>query len=187
MHVMMEKNPKLTKISAPDLNLFQCQHNNKGYCKFGLQCRYQHYNKICEKKICKLKECQARHPKACKNAQNCKFLNNNCCAYRHDDVDKEKEKLNNKFKESLEEIKILQAEIHKLKDRVKQKEEELEARIAKEHEKDKRIEELNNKLESIKGVNIALKEDNEVLLERISFKHSELEKIKKDFDCEKWD
>ena len=93
--------------------------------------------------------------------------------------------MNNKFKESLEEIKILQAEIHKLKDRVKQKEEELEARIAKEHEKDKRIEELNNKLESIKGVNIALKEDNEVLLERISFKHSELEKIKTDFDCEK--
>ena len=82
-------------------------------------------------------------------------------------------------------VKILHAEIHNLKDRVKKKEEELEGRIAKEHEKDKRIEELNNKLESIKGVNIALKEDNEVLLERISFKHSELEKIKKDFDCEK--
>ena len=81
----MEKNLKLTKTSDSDLNLLQCQHNNKGYCKFGLQCRYQHYNEICEKKICRTKECPARHPKACKNAQNCKFRENNCCAYRHDD------------------------------------------------------------------------------------------------------
>ena len=184
----MEKNLKLTKTSDSDLNLLQCQHNNKGYCKFGLQCRYQHYNEICEKKICRTKECPARHPKACKNAQNCKFHKNNCCAYRHDEVEKEeKEKLSDKFKESLEEVKILQAEIHDLKDRIKRKEDELEARMAEEVEKEKRIEELSEKLETLSGVNKALKADNEVLLERISFKHSELEKIKTDFDCEKCD
>ena len=57
--------------------------------------------------------------------------------------------------------------------------------MAEEVEKEKRIEELSEKLETLSGVNKALKADNEVLLERISFKHSELEKIKKDFDCEK--
>ena len=129
MHVMLEKNPKLTKISEPDLNLFQCQHNNKGYCKFGLPCHYQHYTIICEKKICRLKECQARHPKACKNVQNCKFHKNNCCAYRHDDDDKEKETLNDKFKATLEEVKILQGEIHNLKFVIKGKENELEGRF----------------------------------------------------------
>ena len=126
MHMMMEKNLKLTKTSESDLNLFQFKHNNKGPCKFGLQCRYQHYN---EKKISRTKECQARHPKACKNAQNCKFHKNNCCAYRHDDDDKEKETLNDKFKATLEEVKILQGEIHNLKFRIKGKENELEGRF----------------------------------------------------------
>ena len=73
----------LTKKSESNMNYFQCQHNNKGYCKFGHQCRYQHFNQICEKKVCRENECPSRHPKPCKNGQRCRFLKKYCCAYDH--------------------------------------------------------------------------------------------------------
>ena len=75
--------------------------------------------------------------------------------------------MNDKFKATLEEVKILQGEIHNLKFRIKGKENELEGRFVEEQEKEKRIEELSEKLESLAGVYKALKADNEVLLERI--------------------
>ena len=86
--------------------------------------------------------------------------------YRHDYNDKEKEKWTDKCKESLEEKKILPADIHNLKDRIKRKEEELKARIAEEKEIENRVEQLSEKLESLTGINKALKADNEVLLKR---------------------
>ena len=162
MHVMMEKNQMLTKTSKSDSNLFQCQHNNKGYCKFSLQCRFQHYNEICEKKICRTKECPSRHPKACKNAENCKFHKNNCCAYRHEENNKVQDLLGDDIEESLEQVKILQAEIQHLKDAIKRKEEELNARIEEQQEKEKKIDELSEKLEALTCVNKALKADNKV-------------------------
>ena len=75
--------------------------------------------------------------------------------------------MNDRFKATLEEVKILQGEIHNLKFRIKGKENELEGRFVEEQEKEKRIEELSEKLESLAGVYKALKADNEVLLKRI--------------------
>ena len=37
---------------------FQCYHNNKRYCKFRSECRYQHYKESCQKTICKDQECK---------------------------------------------------------------------------------------------------------------------------------
>ena len=65
--MMMEGDCRLTSR-----NLFQCQHNNRGYCKFGNKCRYMHFTKTCTKKACKQKECPFRHPKPCRNGENCK-------------------------------------------------------------------------------------------------------------------
>ena len=88
--------------------------------------------------------------------------------------------LRDEIKESLNEIEILKAEIHNLKDEIKSKEEELQNRTAEEHEKEKKISEFAEKLENLMSENKALKANNELLLEQISYKHSELEKVKRD-------
>ena len=51
---------------------------------FGDKCRYRHFTKTCTKKACKQKECPFRHPKLCRNGENCKFLKKNGCHYKHD-------------------------------------------------------------------------------------------------------
>ena len=111
-------------------NLFQCSHNNRGFCKFGQECHYQHFHELCSKTICKDSECRFRHPKHCKNGDNCKFYKQNICAYRHN-IPKSKEvlenaNLTNKIKAAEDELKMLKAEICELKVTVKIKETQLE-------------------------------------------------------------
>ena len=187
MSMMMENNGMLTTESQSDLNNFQCQHNNKGYCKFGIQCRYQHYSKICEKKFCKTKECPSRHPKPCKNGEKCKFHKNDCCAYQHKDNDKFQDILSDSIKKSLEEVDKLKLEISKLKDTIKEKEAVIQSRLKQERDKETMIDELSEKLKNLKDINISLRADNEHLMDRISFKHSELEKIQAELACNKCD
>ena len=177
--MMMEKKKMLTKKSESNMNYFQCQHNNKGYCKFGHQCRYQHFNQICEKKVCRENECPSRHPKPCKNGQRCRFLKNNCCAYDHQyDSIKQKDLLSDQIKEGLEEVEELKVEIRHLKNTIQSKETELK------EQKDE-VENLSEKVKDLVVKNENLKTDNEHLLERISFKHLELERIKENFNCDK--
>ena len=63
-----------------------CKHNQKGFCKFKLTCRNKHENALClEEVTCTSKECNFRHPKACKNLNRegaCRFKEN--CAYKHE-------------------------------------------------------------------------------------------------------
>ena len=64
-----------------------CVHNQKGYCKFGDQCRYQHIMDICQKFQCD-KSCTMRHPAVCKfflTSGICKFGDK--CAYLHTKCD----------------------------------------------------------------------------------------------------
>ena len=179
--MMMEKEIMLTKKSELNINYFQCPHNNKGYCKFGDKCRYQHFNQICEKKVCREKECPSRHPKPCKNGQRCRFYRNNCCAYEHQhDNIKQKDSLSEQIKEGLEEVEILKVEIEHLKNTIHSKETELQ------EQKDK-VDNLSEKVKNLIVKNEKLKADNEHLLERISFKHLELERIKENFNCDKCD
>ena len=80
-----------TKSRLTDRNNFQCQHNNRGYCKFGDKCRYKHFTKTCTKRVCRSKECAFRHPKPCKNRENCKFSKLNVCIYKHVEDDYSKQ------------------------------------------------------------------------------------------------
>ena len=84
-------------------------------------------------------------------------------------------------KESLDKIEILEAEINNLKDTIKIKEEELQAKSSEELIKEKKMCVLTEKIDNLISENKTLKANNEVLLEQISLKHSELEKIKSDF------
>ena len=95
---------------------FKCYHHDRGYCKFGEQCHYQHFREICQNRNCKLKECRKRHPKPCRNGHQCKFYRSNICAFKHDNEDST---------DMENEIKKLQEEIDALKKKIEQKKEEL--------------------------------------------------------------
>ena len=81
----------------------KCYHHNVGYCKHGACCRYQHFSYICQKRSCEQKLCPARHPRRCKNGEECKFVSKNICAYSH--VEKDKNEVEeNKEKDTHKEI-----------------------------------------------------------------------------------
>ena len=113
---MMEIDSRLTN------NHFQCSHHNKGYCKFGDKCHFQHFHELCSRVICKEKECPSRHPKNCKNGDECRFFKKNICAYRHEN---EKTKTDEALDKLFELNKSLMREIEGLKDKNKILEEEL--------------------------------------------------------------
>ena len=124
-------------------NLYQCSHNNKGYCKFGNKCHFQHFHKLCSKPICKEKECPSRHPKLCKNRDECKFFKKNICAYRHENLHTKdiihNKNINEEINALEDDVKRLQQEIVDLKDNIQMKE-----------MKEKKVQEtLNEKTESI--------------------------------------
>ena len=109
-------------------NFFQCPHHNTGYCKFRDQCRYQHFFTICSKSVCRDNKCQHRHPKTCRNGENCRFHVLKACAYKHsiETVLQRKEKKNISVIESLQKkIKSLYEEISQLKNIVMIKEEQI--------------------------------------------------------------
>ena len=99
--------------------ILKCKFNDSGYCKFGSQCRKQHFSKVCNKPNCK-RDCKARHPKLCKHEQTCKFLKRGICAYKHVTLVSDDEKLktlkneliilknkNSDQKNNLKEVEIL--------------------------------------------------------------------------------
>ena len=135
--------PGLTKSVFDNKNLFQCYHNNVGFCKFQDQCRYQHYTKICTNNVCKDRECKFRHPKTCKYGEACEFLKLKCCFYNHknsrvdlniDSADK-----------LLKEVQELKAEILTLRKTIQIKELKLEELGQKDIDQDKSIKELENR------------------------------------------
>ena len=75
----MKRYSKLTNETM----IFQCPHNNTGFCKFRENCKYQHFYTICLENICRNHECKNRHPKTCKFKDTCKFHSRNACAYKH--------------------------------------------------------------------------------------------------------
>ena len=136
-------------------NLFQCQHNNRGYCKFGDQCRYQHFTEACKNRVCKIKDCRYRHPKPCRNKENCKFLKRNRCFYKHIKEDcKERShtrEIDNQIKGYKEEIKKLNLEVEGLKALLKSNEADLES-LTKELKKNNGLDtqSLINRIDPIK-------------------------------------
>ena len=125
LQVMMVKNSKLTN----PIDQLQCYYHNRGYCKFGAECHYQHFSESCPKPLCMDKQCSFRHPKMCRNSKNCKFFKRQICMYKHNPLnedDKPVNALTNNIKMLEEEIRILENEIKDLKLDVKTKEEIIE-------------------------------------------------------------
>ena len=110
-------------------NLFQCYHNNRGYCSFREKCRYQHFKDICSKTIGREKHCEKSHPVVCRYKEECKFYKAGYCAFKHEglkkDVAKSGKDLEIELKLCADEIKSLKREIKELKNYVKIKEEKL--------------------------------------------------------------
>ena len=94
-------------------NLFQCYHNNRGYCTFRDKCRYKHFKEICSKTICREQECEKRHPVICRYRDDCKFNRTNNCAFKHINTEKNVASLDfeNKLESFSEEIESLKREI----------------------------------------------------------------------------
>ena len=92
-HINPELFPKMTLI----LDIVQCYYNNRGFCKHGENCRYQHFQEPCPNRFCKDKQCKFRHPRPCKHEKSCKFYLKGICSYRHD-VIKSAEELTNSAK-----------------------------------------------------------------------------------------
>ena len=98
----------------------QCYHHNRGYCKFGKQCHFPHFDEVCQRSICIEKECKKRHPKPCRHGQKCKFNKANICAFRH-----ESKQLAQIPTDVGNEIKRLKEEIENLKKQIEEKKDEL--------------------------------------------------------------
>ena len=120
-------------------NSFQCYHNNTGYCKFGDQCRFQHYYELCTKKICRERQCKFRHPKSCKFGGNCKFLQRKMCVYKHIEKSNEEVDISNGIMKDLEtKVDKLKAEIKELQSCILSKEKEIH-RMSSEKENSNNI------------------------------------------------
>ena len=65
-----------------------CKFNQKGFCKFGDECRKRHIKEICANRDCKDELCLQRHPQLCRYFvfnQSCRFKDG--CAFEHRDSD----------------------------------------------------------------------------------------------------
>ena len=113
-----ERNLKHTKVFL-NKNLFHCYHNNRGFCSFRDNCKYQHYKDICSKTICREKECKRRHPVICRYKDECKFHKTNSCAFKHierqRDVDEATKDFETERRIYAKEIETLKNEINDLK------------------------------------------------------------------------
>ena len=195
--------------ASDDVKGFQCYHHNKGYCKFRDQCHFQHYKDICQNRVCKDLKCPFRHPKPCRNGENCKFLKLKKCAYKHDDhnvkISQETETSKEKVKHFEDQIKILKKEIADLKNGINNKTKELEKIVASKEEEKRSKELLKIKnlelsdmhkefkltFEAIKDENARLKDKIKQLkaakvdlFQRIGIKDSLLKKVDSNFACD---
>ena len=60
----------------------KCFHQDKGFCKYGPKCRFQHSERICRDSFCR--GCPRRHPRPCRNIlikKYCRFGSE--CMYDH--------------------------------------------------------------------------------------------------------
>jgi hypothetical protein len=146
---MTNNDSKLTRKMSENRNYFQCYYNNRGYCKFRDECRYQHYTEVCSQSLCKERQCKFRHPRVCKFGDNCHFLRKKYCLYKHDssksDDQQKKEVVFLK-----EEITKLKAEIQDLRNVVEMKEKDLREIIKKEADQNRVIKALNEENRCLK-------------------------------------
>ena len=175
---MMERNSRHSIKSVTT----QCPHNNTGYCKFNDHCKYQHYNTICEKRICRDIQCRKRHPRTCRYGENCKFNIHSACAYMHNIHNKfneETKKLTEKIETIEEQVKSLNAEIFQLKDTVKMKDSKLKENSIELSKIKKRMKLLECTNENIKQQIQEGKTENNKLKTLLTTKDERIEILEK--------
>ena len=102
-----------------------CKYNQSGFCKFRKTCDKRHDNEICNNITnCKETQCTKRHPKKCKRFnENGKCFYKEECAYLHDDVTSNQNKLNEMMSLCVikheNEIKELTKDVKRLEDVLK--------------------------------------------------------------------
>jgi len=66
-----------------------CRYHKYGFCKLKENCPNKHFKKICPGGCSSINACNERHPKTCRYFRDDGFcLNENRCAYKHDDPQK---------------------------------------------------------------------------------------------------
>ena len=134
-------------------NSQKCNHHNVGYCKHGACCRYQHFSYICQKRSCEQKLCRARHPRSCKNGEECKFFRKNICTYSH--VEKEKNYEVHELKKELESLKALNRKLENENNKLRE-EAEVQKNVAVQNENS----ELNKEVSKVKNYIKNLRDEN---------------------------
>ena len=135
-----------TKVFS-NKNLFQCYHNNRGYCSFRNKCRYQHYDQVCPSSVCRDQECRKRHPVICKFKEHCKFDKKSICSFKHV-VIFENDSANSEIKALEVEIENLKHEVDALKKDVKLKETKLSEEAFQKVDMEKLPVEIRGKAET---------------------------------------
>ena len=185
----MVGNLRLTKVVSENRNQFQCYFNNIGYCKYGNQCKYQHYADICQKNICTDSKCKSRHPRTCKYGGDCRFFQRKCCVYTHKSLISDQDIVVENVEK---EVKELELEVMKLKETIENKEQKL-------LEITKVIDNQSNMISELKIENLNLKcqlteiqskfKNQTKLIESkdqiIDAKIDEISKLRGDFKCDK--
>ena len=96
-----------------------CQFNQSGHCKYKLECRKRHADKLCPEDKCKSKECSLRHPKVCKyysRDEICHFKED--CSYKHVKHSEKDMKVKDNIKQNTENINAITIEKNKMKEMV---------------------------------------------------------------------
>ena len=188
----MIEDSKLTKVVTENKNIFQCYYNNVGFCKFGDECRFQHFYQKCPKKICREIRCRNRHPKTCKHGRKCKFLKRNCCAYDHENDTNDSTRIETEKLE--EEVKKLESEIVDLNKIVKEKETKLQEMSEMIMNQNKTISELRTENSILKSslseMHSKLKEQTKLIenkIEIINANNDEISRLRGDIKCDKCD
>ena len=131
-----------------------CRRNKFGYCQYGDKCRFRHNDKVCVDKICKIVNCENRHPRSCKFQREygrCKFTT--YCKYNHDknkDIAENSDKIE-EIEKKLNEIEIIAKMNTPVEREVEKKMDNFEKQIKTMQkaleEKDSSISELKKRLE----------------------------------------
>ena len=148
----------------------KCCYYNRGFCKFGNDCRYSHPSEVCRETSCQRRGCPKRHPKPCKNF----FLRKHCrfetkCKFDHFFDCEGCENLNY----------LLKKEAKKSQDIIKEKDDVI-AGMAVEIEK---IKGEKNCLE--KKVKVSKQENEKLLVQikKVSDSRMEIENLKREEIC----
>jgi len=79
-----------------------CIFNDRGHCRFGRSCFFQHFSEVCQfRQDCPYRSCEKRHPLPCRYGDLCQFGPN--CSFFHINQKVEQTEASNVGKKNVEE------------------------------------------------------------------------------------